>query len=188
MNRQEQIYPIPLITRPLPAAVKIPGFLSTDHCARLIALANEKGFEAIRRSRHGQDTFSASGCWLRPEDDELVFRLFANQAAQTNADHWRLPLAGIYSPMSVLRYKAGDWIRPHIDADYRLADGTKLTAIVQLVPAADFSGGRLTIAETETYELDAGDAVIFPAHMLHTVSAIDSGERYILAAWIQGHD
>jgi predicted 2-oxoglutarate/Fe(II)-dependent dioxygenase YbiX len=57
---------------------------------------------------------------------------------------------------------------------------------VQLVSRDAFRGGRLTMAENETYDLDIGDGVIFPAQTIHTVSTLEEGERYVLAAWIQG--
>jgi PKHD-type hydroxylase len=185
-REHELVYPLPLLTRRLPAAVKVPGFLTPEHCQRLIALAEKKGLEPIQQSRYGQQTFSADGCWLLPADDELVFKRFAEEAARINDENWRLALSGIFSPMSVLRYRTGNWIRSHIDTDYRLADPTKLSCVIQLVPNQSFSGGVLTIAETEAYELDIGDAVFFPSHMVHTVSAVESGERFVLAAWAQG--
>jgi len=183
---RDLLYPLPLISRTLPAAVRISGFLDEAFCGRLVELASKKGFEAITHSRHGQQTFVADGCWVRPEDDEEIFRRVARQAAETNAEYWRLALSGIYSPFSVLRYRPGGWIRPHTDTDYRLADTTKLSCIIQLVPSAAFTGGTLTIAESETMDLQQGDAVFFPAQTLHSVSPIDSGERYVLAAWAQG--
>jgi PKHD-type hydroxylase len=186
LTKQELIYPLPVLTERLPPAVKVAGFLSASHCRRLVSLAKRKGLAPIRRSRHGQQTFSAAGAWILPADDELVFRRFAEEAAAINAANWRLSLSGIYSPMSILCYQPGDWIRPHIDVDYRLADATKLSCVIQLVPKAVFSGGTLTIAETEAYELDIGDAVFFPSHMVHTVSAVETGERFVLAAWVQG--
>ncbi|MGE0685728.1 MAG: 2OG-Fe(II) oxygenase [Dehalococcoidia bacterium] len=186
LTSKDLIYPLPLVSRTLPAAVRIDGFLTADDCARLIEVANRKGFEAITRSRHGQESFVADGCWLRPEDDEQIFRRFAAQAVETNAANWRLALSGIYSPFSVLRYRPGGWIRPHTDTDYRLADTTKLSCIIQLVTPDAFTGGALTIAESETYRLNQGDAVFFPAQTLHSVAPVESGERYVLAAWAQG--
>jgi predicted 2-oxoglutarate/Fe(II)-dependent dioxygenase YbiX len=188
LTRHELVHPIPLLARKLPAAVHIPRFLEPDHCRRLIVLAEQKGLDPIEKSRHDQATFSAKGAWLLPKDDDLIFQRFADQAATSNAENWRLPLAGIYSPFSVLRYGPGDWIRPHVDVDYRLADATKLTCVVQLVPKDDFEGGVLTIAENEAYDLDIGDAVFFPAGTLHSVSPITSGVRTVLAAWAQGPD
>ena len=185
MRREDLIYPIPLKVKPLPAVVKVPGFLSPEHCHRLISLAEGKGLNSIGRDRYGQASTTAS-CRLMPEDDELIYELFAQKATELNAEIWRVSLTGIYEPVSVLRYRTGDWIRPHIDADYRVPDPSKLTASIQLVPKNSFTGGVLTIAESEDFQLDIGDAVIFPSHMLHTVSPIESGERFALAAWIHG--
>lgn len=162
MKQHQLVYPIPILTRPLPAAIRVDGFLAPEHCRELMALAERKGLEPITKSRHGQETFSAAGCWIQPEDDELVFRLFAEKAVEINQEYWRLSLAGIYTGMSVLRYRAGDWIRPHIDVDYRLADATKLSCVVQLAAKDAFRGGVLTVAETEAYGLDVGDGCSFP--------------------------
>ncbi len=186
MQEKKLVYPLPLKTKPLPAAVKISGFLSRSHCRRLIALAKTIGLKQIKQSRYGQSTFAAEGCWLLPEHDELVFKRFAKKAVEVNTEIWRLSLAGIYEPMSILRYRTGDWTRPHIDTDYRVPDPSKLSCVVQLVPKSSFTGGVLTIAETETFHLDIGDAVLFPSHMLHSVSPVETGERLVLVAWIQG--
>ena len=185
LQRENLIYAIPLKVKSLPAAVKLPGFLSASHCRRLISLGRRKGLNCIETDRYGHASNTAA-CRLLPEDDELIYKLLADKVTQLNADLWRLSLAGIYEPVSVLRYRAADWIRPHIDADYRVPDPSKLSCTVQLVPRGSFAGGVLTIAETEVFDLDIGDAVVFPSHMLHTVSPITSGERFALAAWIHG--
>ena len=185
MHREELIYAIPLKVKSLPAAVKLPGFLSPGHCRRLISLAKRKGLKSIEKDRFGQPS-TTSACRLLPEDDELIYQRFAQKATELNAEIWRMSLAGIYEPVSVLRYRPADWIRPHIDADYRVPDPSKLSCSIQLVPKDAFTGGVLTIAETEVFQLDIGDAVVFPSHMLHTVSPVTSGERFVLAAWVHG--
>lgn len=185
MQRENLIYAIPLKIKSLPAAVKIKRLLSPGHCRRLISLAKRKGLESIESDRYGQAS-TTQACRLLPEDDPLVYERFVQKATVLNAEIWRLSLTGIYEPVSVLRYGAADWIRPHIDADYRVPDPSKLSCTIQLVPRGAFTGGVLTIAETEVFRLDIGDAVLFPSHMLHTVSPIKRGERFVLAAWIHG--
>jgi predicted 2-oxoglutarate/Fe(II)-dependent dioxygenase YbiX len=185
IQRENLIYAIPLKVKSLPAAVKLPGFLSPSHCRRLISLSRRKGLKCIENDRYGQAS-TTSACRLLPEDDELIYKRLAHKVTQLNAELWQLSLAGIYEPVNVLRYRPADWIRPHIDADYRVPDPSKLSCTVQLVPRGSFAGGVLTIAETESFDLDIGDAVVFPSHMLHTVSPITSGERFALAAWIHG--
>jgi PKHD-type hydroxylase len=185
MQRENLIYAIPLKVKSLPAAVKIPGFLSPSHCRRLISLARRRGLNNIENDRYGRPSMT-NACRLLPEDDELIYKRFSRKATELNAELWHMSLTGIYEPVSVLRYRAADWIRPHIDADYRVPDPSKLSCSIQLVPKGSFSGGVLTIAESEVFQLDIGDAVFFPSHMLHTVSPITSGERFALAAWIHG--
>jgi PKHD-type hydroxylase len=185
LKRENLIYAIPLKVKSLPAAVKLPGFLSPGHCRRLISLGRRKGLHSIKNDRYGQAS-NTTACRLLPEDDELIYKRLANKITQLNAELWQLSLTGIYEPVNLLCYRPADWIRPHIDADYRVPDPSKLSCSVQLVPRGSFDGGVLTIAETESFDLDIGDAVVFPSHMLHTVSPIKSGERFALAAWIHG--
>ena len=185
MQREKLIYSIPLKVEPLPAAVRIKRFLSPTHCRRLISLAKTKGLVCIENDRYGQAS-TTMACRLLPEDDELIYKRLAQRATELNAKLWRLSLTGIYEPVSVLRYSAAAWIRPHIDADYRVPDPSKLSCTIQLVPKDSFTGGVLTIAETEVFRLGIGDAVLFPSHMLHTVSPIKRGERFVLAAWVHG--
>jgi PKHD-type hydroxylase len=185
VQREKLIYSIPLKVEPLPAVVRIKRFLSPTHCRRLISLAKTKGLICIENDRYGQAS-TTMACRLLPEDDELIYKRLAQKATELNAKLWRLSLTGIYEPVSVLRYTAAAWIRPHIDADYRVPDPSKLSCTIQLVPKDSFTGGVLTIAETEVFRLGIGDAVLFPSHMLHTVSPIKRGERFVLAAWIHG--
>jgi len=185
LQRENLIYAIPLKVKSLPAAVKLPGFLSPSHCRRLISLAKRKGFHSIKNDRYGQASTTAA-CRLLPEDDKLIYKRLAHKITQLNSELWQLSLAGIYEPVNVLCYSPAAWIRPHIDADYRVPDPSKLSCSVQLVPRGSFAGGVLTIAETESFDLDIGDAVVFPSHMLHAVSPIKSGQRFALAAWLHG--
>src|SRR5258707_10877616 len=115
LQRENLIYAIPLKVKSLPAAVKLPGFLSPSHCRRLISLGRRKGFKSIENDRYGRTSTTAS-CRLLPEDDDLIYRRLAHQITELNAELWQLSLAGIYEPVNVLRYRAADWIRPHIDA------------------------------------------------------------------------
>jgi predicted 2-oxoglutarate/Fe(II)-dependent dioxygenase YbiX len=57
---------------------------------------------------------------------------------------------------------------------------------MQLIPQEDFTGGVLTVAETDKVVMQEGDAVFFPAHTIHTVSAVTSGTRIVLAGWVHG--
>ena len=111
LRRESLIYAIPLKVKSLPAAVKVPGFLSPSHCRRLISLSKRKGLNCIENDRYGQAS-TTSACRLLPEDDELIYKRLAHKVTQLNAELWQLSLAGIYEPVNVLRYRPADWSVP----------------------------------------------------------------------------
>lgn len=184
---QAILYPIPLVTRQLPSHVCCRSFLSPQECTQLTALAAQKGYRHFTQSRYGEaGAVQVETCEVTPQEVEFAYAKVAHTAAQLNQEHWQLALTGIIDTFRVLRYQDGYWTRPHVDCDYRLPDASKLSCIIQLVPRTDFTGGVLTVAETDHIALDQGDAVFFPAYAIHTVSAVTSGTRMVLAGWVHG--
>ena len=184
---QTILYPIPLLTRKLPSHVCARGLLSPRECDQLIAIAEDKGYQHFEESRYGEaGAVQVETCEVLPHEADFVYQKMATTATELNHEHWQLALTGITEAFRVLRYYAGYWTRPHVDRDYRLADSSKLSCIIQLVPSDNFSGGVLTVAETDSIRLERGDAVFFPAHEIHTLSALTAGTRLVLAGWVHG--
>jgi predicted 2-oxoglutarate/Fe(II)-dependent dioxygenase YbiX len=184
---QSILYPIPLLTRKLPSHVYARRLLSSDECDRLITIAEDKGYQHFEASRYGEaGAVQVETCEVLPDEADFVYHKMATTAVELNQDNWQLSLAGIAEAFRVLRYYDGYWTRPHVDRDYRLADSSKLSCIIQLVASEDFSGGVLTVAETDVITLEQGDAVFFPAHEIHTLSAVTGGTRIVLAGWVHG--
>lgn len=127
------------------------------------------------------------------EDDALGDAL-AGLVRRAEAD---LTFAFAWSTMGKLqmtRYLPGgkyDW---HVDNDFLLESTglqRKWTIVVGISrPGVDFTGGGLEIMWTNAtqhlIELDEGDAVVFPAPLLHRGRPVLEGERWILVAWAQG--
>ena len=184
---QAILYPVPLLTRQLPSHVYSRELLSPSECNTLIAIADNKGYQHFEESRYGEaGAVRVETCEVMPDEADFVYSKVATTAAQLNQDNWQLSLTGITEAFRVLRYYNGYWTRPHVDRDYRLADSSKVSCIIQLVPSEDFSGGVLTVAETDVIRLEQGDAVFFPAHEIHTLSALTGGTRIVLAGWVHG--
>ncbi len=184
---QSILYPIPLLTRKLPSYVYARGLLSPSECDRLITIAQDKGYQHFEESRYGEaGAVRVETCEVLPDEADFVYPKMATTAAELNQEHWQLSLTGITEAFRVLRYSDGYWTRPHVDRDYRLADSSKLSCIIQLVPSDHFSGGVLSVAETDVIALKQGDAVFFPAHEIHTLSAVTGGTRIVLAGWVHG--
>ncbi len=184
---QSILYPIPLLSRKMPSHVCCRGFLSQPECEMLVAAADRNGYQHFDHSRYGEaGVTEVETCEVTPEDAEFVYAKVAVTAAELNQEHWQLSLMGIAETFRVLRYRKGYRTRPHVDRDYRLPDSSKLSCIIQLIPSTDFSGGVLTVAETDAISLQQGDAVFFPAHEIHTVSPVTEGTRLVMSGWVHG--
>ncbi len=101
--------------------------------------------------------------------------------------------ARIYSPL-FNRYGEGDGFGAHVDNAIRAVAGTgiqlrtDLSATLFLSDAGDYDGGELTIAGAfgeNSYKLNAGDLLLYPASSLHHVTPIVRGERIASFFWVQ---
>jgi predicted 2-oxoglutarate/Fe(II)-dependent dioxygenase YbiX len=96
--------------------------------------------------------------------------------------------------LQMTRYREGgkyDW---HVDNDFLLEPTglqRKWTVVVGISrPGIDFTGGGLELMWTNATQhqitLDEGDAVVFPATLLHRGRPVATGERWVLVGWAQG--
>lgn len=96
--------------------------------------------------------------------------------------------------LQMTRYRPGgkyDW---HVDNDFLLENTglqRKWTIVAGISrPGTDFTGGGLELMWTNAAQheivLDEGDAVVFPATLLHRGRPVLTGERWILVGWAHG--
>ena len=65
----------------------------------------------------------------------------------------------------------------------------KMTVVAQLTDPHFYEGGELLMydpVEPVYGSRDRGSAIVFPSHMLHSVTKVTSGTRYSLVAWFEG--
>lgn len=62
-----------------------------------------------------------------------------------------------------------------------------LTFIVQLSPGENYTGGELVVGEHSVSQKQ-GSIILFPGWMLHQVTALKSGSRWVMAGWFQPPD
>ncbi len=91
------------------------------------------------------------------------------------------------------RYRApGQHYGAHID-NAILRDGPQwlradLSCTVFLSSPASYDGGELVVHDrlgAQRFKLDAGDALLYPAGLLHEVSAVTHGERLAAFFWVE---
>ena len=174
---------------PIPQEIKRPGwvriartFFSAAECAALLEWVETRG----RRYRSGGRGIHrrVSIYYLEPADAPWAFERLAVGFVRHNV--WNFALSAIIEPARIQRYGAGDFTRPHSDYNYLNSDQSKITAVVPLVPARKWAGGKLIVAGRKVQPLDRGDCVFFPSFAWHSVTPVTRGERVVLSAWVAG--
>jgi len=168
---------------------------SADECERLCAGfadldAKDGGLVA---GRFDQKVRQSALVWL-PEADgfEWVSRRMTRLAADANRDVFRYALDGFEEQLQLASYGPGHYYDWHIDRGRGAVAGRrKLTMSVQLTDPEDYVGGEFELnADGRPFKVpaDRGAAVVFPAHTLHRVAPVVSGNRLSLVAWVHGPD
>jgi predicted 2-oxoglutarate/Fe(II)-dependent dioxygenase YbiX len=86
----------------------------------------------------------------------------------------------------VLRYKKGSFFSPHTDR-IGLFGNRKLTLIIQLSEKDSYEGGVLII-DNNPISKQIGNLVLFDSGVIHEVTKLSSGERFVLVSWIEIDD
>ena len=187
----------------------LPGALSPDDCARIVALAEGSPLSdagLVRAKSHG--IRRADLAWLEdiPEAGWVMDRMVrivadANRgradrggADRGGADRggFGFDLDDFAESAQVARYGSDrqghfDW---HSDIGAGpLAARRKLTVVVQLSDPAAYQGGVLEVRpDSHVAVADAaqGTAVIFPSFVLHRVTPVTAGTRWSLTLWAHG--
>lgn len=137
------------------------------------------------------------------DDEHLAQQLFAVLApvlpAELPADHpaehpWRLKQ--LNSRLRFCRYAAGQYFHRHLDGVYHESETvqSRLTFMVYLNDAAEFSGGRTLFYRGKDdpqvwaeYYPAKGDVIVFDHRLWHEGEQLETGEKYVLRSDILYH-
>jgi predicted 2-oxoglutarate/Fe(II)-dependent dioxygenase YbiX len=184
--------------RPLPAPVLVrPHIFSAEWCRELIDLferspsmegevarvdASGRACSVVDHSKkRRRDMAIAEGTGLH---ETLVGRLFSlcrpeiARAFQVDVTH--------VDRVLIARYDAsGGWFRRHRDNTNQQVAFREFALSVNL-NTGEYEGGQLSFPEynDELYEPPAGGGLIFSASMLHEVTPIRAGRRYVLLTFM----
>lgn len=102
---------------------------------------------------------------------------------EVNDAIWKFDIdAHLHQPLRVAKYLPGffhDW-----HTDFNRNDPSKLAISIPLNDS--YTGGKFQLLQTPPINVRPGRGVMFPAYHGHRVTKIESGERYVLLAWISG--
>lgn len=167
--------------------------LSDARCDELVALGSSLppedptvvGQDVLRDHRVGIAHMLPANGRTRPVY-ELVWRV----AVDASRRHYALALAGISRMPQYVEYHEGrghfDW---HNDYSHELEESPrKMTVIIQLSRGDDYEGGDLEVfaAVPTVLPRTRGTIVCLPSFVPHRVTAVHTGIRKVIVAWIAG--
>jgi PKHD-type hydroxylase len=99
-----------------------------------------------------------------------------------------------FGPMLFSRYAAGMSYGTHVDDALMGTAGNRIRSDISftlfLTDPGSYEGGELIIESPggeQDFKLPAGSAIIYPSTTLHRVEPVITGERLVIAGWLQSH-
>ncbi|MEM9919675.1 MAG: 2OG-Fe(II) oxygenase [Bacteroidota bacterium] len=123
-----------------------------------------------------------------PEHDWIFERMTA-AILQCNSQFYHFDVHGIYEPLQLAQYGAGDFFDWHLDFGTGPSSNRKLSLTVQLSDPSTYEGGDLEFQinnKTVKAPREMGTVVIFPSFIMHRVTPITKGKRQSIVGWVSG--
>lgn len=167
--------------------IRIPRAFSRSECAEIIALREGLDRHGDRFLDYGEIRGASEVCWLEQDKAPRWLRQRLLELMQSAIKRFNFDISAPLENFKLIKYRRGNRVQWHVDCGGGETDTRKMTLTVLLSPPDDFEGGDLALA-TRHSELhrDIGDAVIFPAFLVHKVSTVKRGTRHVLVTWAHG--
>lgn len=122
------------------------------------------------------------------KDSPELYNTVVNAATQINAGIWGYALSGM-DKLQLLKYNVGGHYGWHLDIGSGEHMYRKLSFVIPLSPPEHYEGGELivkTSSKEQSVPLTQGKMILFPSFILHKVTPVTKGERYMLVGWLRG--
>jgi PKHD-type hydroxylase len=125
------------------------------------------------------------------EDTKWIFDKIAAAVGNANAEYYKFDLLGITHALQLLHYKSEenghyDW---HIDCGDGKSATRKLSLSIPLTDRDVYEGGKLEINNNGNIVQavdEQGSISFFPSYLVHRVSPVTKGERWVIVVWVHG--
>lgn len=127
------------------------------------------------------------------DETQWVYDKIAGAVAIANREYFNFELLGITHSLQLLHYKSSDkgFYTWHTDVGHGSASTRKISVVVMLSEPTDYVGGNLilnNLGEEITADKERGSVHMFPSYVLHTVTPVEEGERWVLVVWVHGSE
>ena len=123
------------------------------------------------------------------DEHKWLYERISNFAIQANNQRYYYDIRGIFEPLQLMEYGAGDFFDWHLDFGNEQSSIRKLSITMQLSGGDDYEGGDLQFMinkDTVTAPRSKGTIIIFPSFIMHRVTPITKGKRRSIVGWISG--
>jgi PKHD-type hydroxylase len=125
------------------------------------------------------------------DETAWIFKKIAAAVGKANAEYYKYDLYGITHALQLLHYKDVehghyDW---HVDCGNGNSATRKISVSVPLTPSNKYQGGDLLINNNGNIintVKEQGCVHMFPSFLLHQVTPVTAGERWVIVIWING--
>lgn len=190
---------------PSPAPVfspfySIPNFFDDEELAYVNSIVRKEGWGQASRAMFGptRDFIWRGGLSSqRPLSDEWVdkadpayplHRKIVRGFLAAN-EHYNYNIS-LLDEIAALKYTSGCEYFPHMDIDGGgSTPARKISLSVNLSHGNDYEGGKLLIHRGNKHDelpREHNTANFYPSYMIHQVTRVESGTRYVLVAWVRG--
>ena len=171
--------------------------ITPNQCDKLIEIANQQGFasatiddnEKENNSGYIDDNIRKAQIALIPyKKHKWLENALITTLRDCNAN-LQFDLDG-FMDLQVIKYDVDSFFLPHLDILTINSDmQRKVTFVIQLSNPDDYVGGDLCVwtnKEEDRMSRKKGSLHAFPSYLLHEVTPILSGTRYVLIGWCFG--
>tara|TARA_R110000796_G_scaffold37957_1_gene95900 strand:+ start:939 stop:1511 length:573 start_codon:yes stop_codon:yes gene_type:complete len=172
----------------------VDGVFSIEDCKNIVKTLEPLEKEiaktgASKTAKPDKKVRDSSISWVRPDNNEELFRKLAGVCMAANEKFFNFDLSGFGEPLQYTRYEApGGKYVPHIDRSFK-GPVRKLSFSLVLSDPKTYTGGGLSLqfgAKKDNMEQPQGRIIFFPSYVLHGVSPVKKGSRRSLVGWITG--
>lgn len=101
---------------------------------------------------------------------------------------YKTPISNYTSHYQLIRYETGDFYKKHEDVTEKKSPKRVLSVVFFLSDPLEYEGGYLRVYSGEKsirMPQESGTGVIFPSTMLHEVTPVTAGTRFVLVTWLK---
>lgn len=172
----------------------IPNVFDAAQCTALIELAKTQAYMSgdatISDQALDNKSIRNSKNYFLAHTDQTDFYYQRTMAVfQKYNDLMQFHISTL-EPLQILAYKPNGFYHWHIDVGTEQFSTRKISLVTLLSDPETFEGGRLEFKTSGTpFEtiLKQGEAVLFPAYLLHRLKPVTKGLRYAMVTWAHGH-